>query len=256
VLGVVWAAGTASGPEYSRCLKCHRSHNESRGACIDCHRGNPRTERINIAHYRLIGSQYAHFNFPESLEVKGGHNLVEKFACRRCHRIAREGNTLAANLDLSLRKNLPQALADTIKNPAVYMPNFYFLETDITKLVNAILDSGAAVESEYNQSPRLIHFEEGKQNDENPFAKYCGTCHRVLSKAFGGLGRRNIGPNLSGLLTRFYPQNYKAKTSWNPSGLKQWLKNPRNIRPNTQMPPVGLNSDEFANILNLFRDEL
>jgi len=254
-VSVVWAVGTVPNSDYSGCVKCHRPHHEARGACIGCHRGNPRTDRINIAHYRLIGSQYAHFNFPKSPEVIDGHNLIEKFACRRCHQTGRKGNTLATNLDLSLKKNLPQTLADTIKNPAAYMPNFYFLETDIIKLVNAILDSGAAFESGPNESPQFIHFEESKKYNENPFVKQCGACHRVLSKQFGGLGRGNTGPNLSGLFTQFYPQNYKGKTAWNPDGLKRWLKNPRDIKVNAQMPPAFLNADEFTNILSIFFED-
>ncbi len=136
------------------------------------------------------------------------------------------------------------------------MPNFYFSETDIIKLVNTVLASSAAFESEHIESPQLIHFEDGKNNDENPFAKHCGACHRVLSKQLGGLGRGNTGPNLSGLLTQFYPQNDKGKTAWNPKGLQRWLQNPRDIRVNTQMIPVELNTNEFANILALFHDKL
>lgn len=250
IIGVVWATGTVPDLPNSGCVTCHQPHNEARGTCTDCHRGNPRSARIQIAHYRLIGAKYAHFNLPESPVLKDGHRLIITFACRRCHRTAREGNTLAANLDLSLKNNLPQALADTIQNPVAFMPNFYFLESDIIKLVNTLLDSSAALESEHLQSPQRIHFEEGKNNSDNPFAKHCGACHRVLSKQFGGLGQGNTGPNLSGLLTRFYPQNYPAEMPWTPSGLKRWLENPRDLRATTQMPPVALKDGEFTHILN------
>ena len=78
----------------------------------------------------------------------------------------------------------------------------------------------------------------------------------MLTHRLGGLGRGDIGPNLSGLLTRFYPPNYKGQTAWNPRGLQRWLQNPRDIRVNTQMPPIDLNADELTNILGVLQDKL
>ncbi len=158
---------------------------------------------------------------------------------------------LASDLDTSFEKTLPEGLADAIKNPATFMPDFYFQETDVTRLVNAILDSSAVYASTSGEISQVIHFEQDKEDSDNIFDNRCGSCHRVLTARFGGLGQGDIGPNLSGLMSDFYFQNFKDNISWDSKGLRQWLKNPRDIRVNAQMPPVYLKQDEFLNLLQI-----
>jgi len=150
-----------------------------------------------------------------------------------------------------LDKTLPEDLADAIKNPVTFMPNFHFQETDVTRLVNAILESSAVYASAISEDSRVIHFEEDIKDSDNIFNNHCGSCHRILTTQFGGLGRGDIGPNLSGIFSRFYFISFKDGKFWDSKRLRQWLKNPRDIRTNAQMPPVNLKQDEFFNLLQI-----
>lgn len=131
------------------------------------------------------------------------------------------------------------------------MPNFYFQETDITCLVNAILDSSAVYASTSSEDSRVIHFEEDIKDNDNIFNNRCGSCHRILTLTFGGLGRGDIGPNLSGIFSRFYFKNFKDGKFWNSKGLRQWLKNPRDVRVNAQMLPIKLTEDELVHLIHI-----
>lgn len=255
IAGVIWALNPITDRGGLGCLQCHRPHHEKLGVCMDCHRGNPRTNRIRIAHYRLIPGKYTQFRLPESVIVKDGRRLVRDFACRRCHRIGGSGNRLATDLDRVLPKVQPQNLVAAIKEPAPSMPDFYFSETHVTDLVNAILKSSADTNLESDEFPLVVHFNNDMPDRENLFARHCSSCHRLLTRKAGGLGRGDIGPNLSGLLTEFYPQNFKNGQAWDAVGLKKWLENPRNIRDVTQMVPVQLTDDEFTRLARLFQDE-
>jgi len=150
-----------------------------------------------------------------------------------------------------LDKTLPEALALAIKNPAIFMPNFYFQETDVTRLVNAILDSSVVYALNPSELSQVIHFEKDKENNDNTFNKHCGSCHRVLTQQLGSLGQGDIGPNLSGLFSKFYFKNFEDGRPWNANRLKQWLKNPRDIRVNTQMPPIEFTEDNLRHLIHI-----
>ena len=235
----------------SSCLKCHKAHYEEKGACVGCHRGNPRTDRVSIAHHDLIPAKYADFTMEDSQMVKRGDKLVETSGCRRCHVIGAKGNRLATNLDRVLGAARPQELFDAIKRPVLFMPGFCFKEKHIIEIVNAILAEAARTEPEAGEIPIVIHFEDKKQAEESVFGKHCGSCHRVLTTRFGGLGKGDIGPNLSGLFSEYYPQTHCDKEQWSSKPLKKWLENPRQISKNAQMAPVKLTSDEFCRLLEI-----
>lgn len=251
LLGLLWSTGPYFYTGQKGCSHCHVPHYETEASCVDCHRGIPGTDRAQIAHYQLVQGKYACFTFPDSPVVKDGQGLIDTSGCRRCHRTGRKGNGLASDLDTSFEKTLPEALADAIKNPAAFMPNFYFLEADIIRLVNAVLESSAVYASTSGEDIRIIHFEEDIKDSDNIFNKHCGSCHRLLTQKFGGLGQGDIGPNLSGIFSRFYFKNYKNGMPWNSNRLKQWLKNPRDIRPTSQMPPVILTEDELSHLIHI-----
>ena len=207
--------------------------------------------RVPIAHYRLIQGEYACFTLPDNSVVRDGRRLIDT-SCRRCHETGHQGNPLASPLDAALDKTMPEALALAIKNPAIFMPNFYFHESDILKLVNAILASSAVSVSDSSETARIIHFEINKEDSNNIFNKHCGSCHRVLTQQLGGLGQSDIGPNLSGIFSRFYFKNFKDGKFWDSKRLRQWLNNPRDIRVNTQMPPIKLTEDELKHLIHIF----
>jgi cytochrome c2 len=206
---------------------------------------------MNIAHYRLIRGKYACFTLPENSDVKEGRRMIDTSGCRRCHKTGNQGNRLASDLDASLDTTLPEDLAHAIQYPAVFMPNFYFDESDIVKLVNAILGSSAVWGPESAETPKIIYFETNKEDNNNTFSQNCGSCHRVLTQQFGGLGQGDIGPNLSGIFSRFYFKSFNDNESWDADRLEQWLKNPRAIRAGAQMLPVTLTENELRRLLHI-----
>ncbi len=244
-----------AGPHFYKahkgCAQCHTPHFTSDGTCVDCHRGDPRSRRMNIAHFRLIQGEYACFTLPDNSDAKEGRRMIDTSKCRRCHRTGNQGNRLATDLDASLDKTLPEDLAHAIKHPAVFMPDFYFNDSDIVKLVNAILGSSAVWGPESEETPTVVYFEKNKEDRDNPFNKHCGSCHRVLTRQFGGLGQGEIGPNLSGIFSRFYFKNFDDGKSWDADRLKQWLKDPRDIKANAQMQPIKLTEDELRHLIHI-----
>ena len=237
----------------SGCLRCHESHYEETGSCTVCHRGNPGTDRISIAHHDLIPAKYAGFTLAFSPVVKRGRKTVETFGCRRCHVIGAKGNRLATDLDGVTVMDRPQRLFDAIETPAFFMPIFSFKESDITQIVNAILAEAAPSPKERGDGEIgvVVHFENNKQPEENVFVRHCGSCHQVLTTGFGGLGTGRIGPNLSGLLSNYYPKSCGEIEPWSSKKLKKWIENPRDVREDALMPPLRLTSAEFSCLLRL-----
>lgn len=235
----------------NQCLSCHEVHYPQRGDCVDCHRGNSRTTRLNIAHHGLIEAKYAAFTLPDHPVTQAGEQLLKEYACRRCHVSAGKGNSLAANLDLSQQDKRPDELDSAIQYPVLFMPQFYFDEDQRVKLINAILAGARQVVTPEGEIPQVIHFENTEMVQERQFEKHCGTCHRSLTDRYGGLGSGLIGPNLSGLFSQFYPRNFgrEGNQAWTPESLKEWLKNPRKIRPDTQMAPIKLTEKELLDLI-------
>lgn len=254
VLAIMTTGGTNAGKttSFPNCLSCHVSHNSDRGSCVDCHRGNPRTNRKNIAHTNLIHGKYAFFSFSTSRQLKNGRQSIERFGCRRCHTISGKGNQIASNLDLLFMSSSPEKIDKAIRFPAQQMPDFRFTDQQRSELVNVIESAGRTAGAKHLENPQKVHFSNQDKRSENSFEKKCGECHKLLSSRFGGLGRGNIGPNLTGLFTVFYPGKFRAAEPWNNGNLQKWLQNPRAIRPNSAMRPVVIkNKVEIKEILEI-----
>jgi cytochrome c2 len=230
----------------SACLACHEPHHIERGSCVNCHRGNDRTDRKEIAHHGFIAGRFAHYTIKGSPVVERGQHLAGSLACRRCHAQGRKGSRLAANLDRLAADTAPSAIFDSIKYPVLFMPNFHCDDTQIAALVNGILAVSEPVTPGLREMARVVHFEDEKRSRENSFVKHCGSCHRILSERYGGLGKGDIGANLSGLLSEFYPNTYRDAEMWTIEKLHKWLENPRNSRPVARMRPVRLTTGEFT----------
>lgn len=235
------------------CLHCHTPHYQPNGGCVGCHRGDDRTDRVRIAHTNLIPARFAHFTLGNSPPVKRGKKLQQLFACRRCHTVAGKGNRLAADLDRFAVSAAPQEIFDAMKSPVLFMPSFRFDDRQMTDLVNAILAGGGKAGRKGRDAPQAVHFEDGGKNGENAFVKQCGACHRALTERLGGVGRGEIGPNLSGLFTEFYPGRYRGEERWSAQNLKKWLGNPRKARQNARMQPVRLKADEFEWLVDILK---
>jgi cytochrome c2 len=246
----------AADDSLNRCLACHPVHHEALGSCIDCHRGDPRSSRPNIAHFGLIQARYAWFNLPDSTQVEEGAGQIDTYACRRCHVIGQRGNQLATNLDQSVGLSAPALLVDAIRQPVIFMPDFHLPEALLDRLINALYAAGRHAVIPPGEKPQVVHFEGQASPADNLFVKHCGSCHRVLTAAQGGLGSGEVAPNLSGLLTPHYPATAADNTAWTRENLQKWLKNPRDIHPLTQMMPVPMEDEELGRLLVLLDEEI
>jgi mono/diheme cytochrome c family protein len=230
------------------CLECHPAHFSAQGSCIGCHRGDPNTRRKNIAHHRLIAGRFALFTKGDSVTVREGKRLLEQFACRRCHVSGGKGNRLATSLDNLPDARTPEEIMSAIRSPALGMPDFRLTEAQAVALVNVIHAGEKQGRGKGQARPLVLHFEAGKQGEKDIFTRKCGSCHRALTENLGVIGSGAIGPNLSGLLSAWYPKTFGEGEAWNTVRLRRWLKNPRAVRPLTDMPPVELSLAEFRQL--------
>jgi cytochrome c2 len=233
-----------------QCLKCHPIHFAELGDCTLCHRGDPRSIRPEIAHHGLVSGAYAQFKLPGSPVTETGKRLLEQFACRRCHVIGKRGNRLASELDQQIARTSPLDLRESILRPVLFMPDFRLPEAHLVAVINALLAVALPLPGDAQEIPMVVHFEI-ENSAENPFDKHCGACHRVLTAGHGGLGRGDIGPNLSGLFSPFYPKTFKDEQPWTAENLKKWIENPREIRPFSRMQPVRLKDVEYERLRDL-----
>ncbi len=238
------------------CLSCHQGHHQEYGTCIDCHRGDPRSSRLNIAHFGLVQARHAWFNLPDTSQVEQGTRQLETNACRRCHVIGDKGNQLATNLDRSTKASDPLTLIEAIRNPVLLMPDFHLPDFRLDVLINALFSLGQTVAVVSGEMPHIVHFEGREKMQENLFVKHCGGCHQVLTATLGGLGNGIVAPNLSGLLTEYYPETAKDNSAWKRDNLKEWLKNPRDIHPLTQMMPVQLEDEELTQLFDMLDEDI
>jgi len=233
------------------CLNCHPAHFAERGTCTSCHRGSLSSDRKNIAHARIIAGRYAGFTLGETAEVRAGMRLIEQYACRRCHVVAGRGNRLAASLDLAAARKAPPELAKSIQQPVEGMPDFRLNEQGQTAIINALQSAALLHKPGNTMQPQTVHFSTSTGSGRDLFSRKCGQCHRILSLRYGALGRGDIGPNLSGLLSPFYPQSFRTAERWSEARLADWLKNPRKTRPWALMQPVDLSRAELAELVSI-----
>ena len=227
------------------CRTCHAAHYVREGECEECHRGNPGAERVELAHERLLTGRAAELRMPNGLAGRDGQRLVEALACRRCHTIGGKGNRLATSLDAVVWKREQAELVVSIREPVESMPQFGLDEGQAEAIIAFLLGSGSP---DRPQDTYRVHFTRGAGATSSVFEKECGGCHRVLGPS-GPLGTGNAGPNLSGLLTPFYPATAPGDRPWTEKALVDWLKNPRASRPHTTMPPVALKDDDLRKLV-------
>lgn len=250
-------AGTSAVAASARqlCLACHPVHYAGLGSCTACHRGNPDSDRENIAHQGLIAGRYARFTLRDEQQSRNGKRLLKQYACRRCHVIGGTGNRLSVNLDQATVRRSPEQLAASLRRPVQNMPDFRLVETQVTELVNALLLAACYQPKTTAVRPQVVHFNQTSETGKDIFSVKCGSCHRVLTERLGGLGRGEAGPNLTGLLTPWYPETYRAVEGWNAERLRRWLDNPRAIRSGARMLPVKLTEQEFSDLVGILRVE-
>jgi len=234
------------------CIKCHEPHYEKTGSCSVCHRGNEETSRKNIAHSGMITKKYADFIINKKAVERGG-KTVENAHCRRCHITAGKGNNIAPDLDTESRRKTAETLKEKLTEPTDYMPDFRMNNTVSDETVKYLLNSGGSMKNTSKTAPYVVFITQGKKS---AFEDKCGGCHRLLTRKRGGIGHGDTAPNLSGLFTEFYPTDtIKSEAKkWNREMLLKWVKNPRQIKPASLMPPVVLTEDEENRITEEFNN--
>ncbi len=245
VLDIILILGNSFGERLNYCISCHRAHYLSYSRCEFCHRGISKTKRKQIAHYRLIPGDYAYFRLKESDFFKKGCMLVSKLGCRRCHMILAKGNNLATSLD-QLPKNIEvKELTKNLTSPPEFMPYFSLTNYQIKCIINVIFN-GIFECNRSDENFWVIHFD--SSSNVNEFVKYCGSCHKVISKRYGPLGKGCVGPNLSGLFLNFF---YSERGGWNQDKLIQWIKNPKTIDKSSLMPPISISDNSVSDIIKI-----
>ena len=241
-------AGTEAEPREA-CGSCHTAHYAAIGACVECHRGQPSSARKELAHARLLSGRAAEHGLRNGPAVREGQELVEAAACRRCHTIGGLGNTLATNLDRVVWKREQRELMTSITAPVENMPVFGFDRGQSEALIAFLLNRAPPTEAE---EAYRVSFDRDATRTPSIFDDKCGGCHRLLTSA-GPQGSGRQGPNLSGLLTSFYPKTAPGERGWSEKVLADWIANPRALRPAAIMPPVPLNETELHQIMEAIR---
>ena len=174
-----------------------------------------------------------------------GRRRVEQLACRRCHTVGGSGNRLATNLDRIAWKRDQRELANSIGQPVENMPRFG-LDARRKEAVLAFLLRSA--DPELSEATYRVRFSGGRNARDSVFETRCGGCHRALGVT-GPLGKGSAGPNLSGLLTPFYPATAQGDRIWTRDALGKWLENPRAVRPLAAMRPARLEAGEMEKLV-------
>ncbi len=239
VMGVTAVWG---GESRQLCLSCHAPHRG--GDCTSCHLGNPLSDRKNIAHAGFREGKYARFMTMDAGQRKVGEYLLVRCGCRRCHVSAGVGNRVAASLDNVAILRTPRELAHSIRYPVANMPDFTLDDGQITELVNSVL-AGSKSGVKPRTEPVSVHFTDSGTKKNDIFSQKCGHCHKILTTRRGALGKGEVGPNLTGIFTPYYPGTLTSGKSWNISELRRWLKNPRAVVSGARMQPVILTDLEL-----------
>lgn len=201
-----------------------------------------------MAHHLLIPGRYARFTLGDTPEVQLGNRLLEQLACRRCHVSGGKGNRLATSLDTLPPVRPPGEITAAIISPALGMPDFKLDEAQAAAIVNALFVGARKAEKREREQPLVVHFAKNAPPAADVFSRKCGSCHRMLTMGHGLLGSGTIGPNLSGLLSPYYPPTFTGEKPWTFERLVQRLRNPRQISPVALMPPVPLDATELRDL--------
>jgi cytochrome c2 len=221
------------------CLRCHAPHHTRHGTCVACHRGHPRATREALAHHRLLRGAAAAWGMPDAPVLAEGERLRDASGCRRCHVTGDQGNPLAIALDDVVWKRDQDGLRGSILRPVSTMPDFGFTTEQADRLIAVLLRDAAGRPASRRY---LVRFRTAPRERQHPFERLCGGCHRVLTPG-GPLGGGTAGPDLSGLLTPYYPA--RGGRAWDRARLARWLEAPRREDPRTTMRPVRVTPAEL-----------
>lgn len=240
---VAAAPAPARTPAPPACLGCHVTHYAQHGGCVDCHRGDARAGRPELAHHRLLAGAAAAWSLPGSPVLLRAAAMRDSLGCRRCHLSGGKGERLAISLDTVAWPRTQDELRTSLVDPATAMPSFGLSARAADTLIAVLLRDA----DRFGGSPRYqVRFRAGSDDSLRTFARLCGGCHRALTPD-GPQGSGGDGPDLSGLAGAFHPA--AADSAWDRARLERWLRNPRAVRPQATMLPVAVKPDELEAVL-------
>jgi mono/diheme cytochrome c family protein len=172
-----------------------------------------------------------------------GDILIEKFNCKGCHQLNKEGGTIGPDLTFEARKSRQEWLFSFLKSPVkirpdhmlkARMPDFNLSDIKVNTIIE-YLSSKAGESYPYTENTRRTIYLDDIRNGEKLYHEIfaCIGCHQVQGS--GG----EIGPNHTDLSSRL-------KRDW----LKQWLTDPRAIKPDVRMPRFRFKDWEFEAMNN------
>lgn len=227
------------------CVNCHSEHIKS--SCISCHKGNPNSMRIKIAHENIIKGEFLMYKIDNNIKINS-ENIINDIGCRRCHKIGQYGNTKGSDLNKSINSKNIRDLTNSILAPSDFMPDFKLLPNRITLIMNGLIANSENYEESNSKS--IIYLK--NKLEKNLFIEKCGNCHKVISEKLGHLGSGNIAPNLSGILSKYYPKTINLKTN-SIEDIKNFIKNPRHFNKHANMPVVELSDEEMKEIIEILK---
>jgi hypothetical protein len=230
-------------PPRIACLDCHAPHYARLGGCVDCHRGDDRATRPDLAHHRLLRGAAAAWSLPGSPVLPRATALRDSLGCRRCHATGGKGERLAIDLDTVAWPRSQDELRQALVHPAAAMPDFGLGEASADTLIAVLLRDA----DRYSASSRYqVRFRAGSDDSLRVFARLCGPCHQALTPD-GPQGIGIAGPNLSGLPGAHHPVGPDGP--WDRAQLERWLRNPRALRAGALMPPLAVKPVELDAVL-------
>ncbi len=227
----------------SSCVRCHGTHYAALGTCVECHRGEARATRPSVAHERLLRGDAAAWRMPGSPALAEGERLRDALGCRRCHVTGGRGNAWAIALDRVAWRRDQERLRASIEQPASFMPDFSLSPRQADRLIAVLLRDAERGSTEERY---LVRFRDRPVDRAGAYVTYCGPCHRALTRS-GPLGTGSSGPNLTGLLTPYYPS--ADGRAWDRERLARGVRNPRAGNRTAAMPPVRMRDDELSQVI-------
>ena len=222
-------------------------HSLTEFGCVMCHRGQGAATTVEGAHHStpaweqpILPARYlesacgqCHWNaMAGTPRLNLGRKLLARFDCVACHTIMTPDRwRLAPATDAPLltrvgAKTTREWIFAWLKNPQAYatsatMPNFQLVDADVRD-ISAFLIAQSTSYTPVAQAAALpVDAAAGASLYGESF---CTSCHATTNPA-GMLVGGDVGPELT-----------RAGSKVKPDWLADWLKNPKNYRPDAAMP--------------------
>lgn len=240
-------------------------HTLTQFGCVICHRGQGAATTVEEAHsstlaweqpilpakYIESGCGQCHLSsLPGTPTLNQGRRLLAHEECVNCHTVKMPDGTVmsattqAPPLTHIGDKTTREWIFAWIKDPQAYastatMPNFGFNDDEARDVSAFLMSQSAPLHATGPAAPVLTAA--SAQADPTAGASlygesFCASCHAVQNAA-GNMVGGDLGPELTNIGT-------KAKPQW----LQDWLRNPTDYDPKTQMPHYRFNDKQIATL--------